>query len=188
MLIFPFPVKTTPPLSALRMGTKGAEQQRVSHSGAGMLLLWSPSLEPPHLTPPILHPALPRCSLPHEAASALGWPRGSNVLGVTSANPATSGGHDGIRGGYSIHLRGQESPLQKGLGTEAEVGRAEIWGWKGGTSSAAAGPQWNLQPPGGQGASPSSGCELLPSNPPHPPSGRLETLALSFSLSEVLLS
>lgn len=70
MLIFPFPVKTTPPLSALGMGTEGAEQPRVSHGGSGMELLRSPSPEPPVQL------------LPLEAASALWWPEGSHMLGA----------------------------------------------------------------------------------------------------------
>lgn len=44
-------------------------------------------------------------------------------------------------GDNSIHRHGQESHWQKGLGSEGEVRKAEIWGWKGETSSAAAGEQ-----------------------------------------------
>jgi len=50
-------------------------------------------------------------------------------------------GEEGIRWWYSTLLHGQHSRLPKGLGSEGEGGKAEIWGWKGETRSAAAG-EW----------------------------------------------
>ena len=54
---------------------------------------------------------------------------------------------DEIRWRYSVHLHRQESCLQKGLGSKGEVGKAEIWGWKGETSSAAAGERGHAGAP-----------------------------------------
>lgn len=110
---FLFPVKTTPPLSALCMGTEGAEQQE----GFSALLRVGPGTPPKYThTPfPLPQPSIQAGCLQHcsHRASAVG---------------------------QHLHGPAQAVKMEKCPGTAASTARelpwgggrkAEIWGWKG---------------------------------------------------------
>lgn len=154
LLIFPFPVKTTPPLSALHMGTEGPEQWRVSHSRARTEMLLFPSQEPP--TP---HTALP------------GWlPLGAHICKACHEWRERTK----QAGGTASLCKGRRAACKQGWGARVRQGRQRFGAGKGKPALLQQGSGAMLEPPAlrVQGspapATSMSGTHELPPSNPHP--------------------